>query len=142
MNIIAYLTYFVLQTATAAWQPYKTTAELDVFYRAEQCHDEANGIHREYILLKFVNKTEKEMDVAWNLESYSDNACTTCNNAEYKYSIHLKPGQTLEADCSSAHELKIFVRHLDLPNHKKFSRFELGNLTTSVILSTHTNPRF
>ena len=143
MNLIAYLSYFVLHMATPNWQTYKTTPEVDVFYRAEQCHDAANGTHREYILLKFVNKTDKKVQVSWQLESYQDNVCTTCNKDEYKYSIDLAPNQTLEADCSSAaRELKIFVKHLDLPNPKTFTKFELGNLATSVILSTHTNPRF
>lgn len=132
MNLLAYLTCLLLQTAPATWQPYKTTSEVDVFYRTEQCHDEVNGIHREYILLKFVNKTDKSLVVLWNLESYSNNVCTTCNNEEYNYSLKLEAHEEVEGKCSSApHKLKVFVKHLDLPNHSTFTKFELGNVRTA-----------
>lgn len=131
MNLLTYLTYLLLQTAPATWQPYKTTPQVDVFYRTEQCHDEVNGIHREYILLKFVNKTDENLVVLWNLESYSNNVCSTCGSDEYKYSLKLDAHQTLEGECSSEpHKLKVFVKHLDLPNHSTFTKFELGNLRT------------
>lgn len=143
MNLLAYISYLLLQTASPNWQTYKTTPEVDVLYRTEQCHDEANGIHRENILLKFVNKTDKKVTVSWQLESYYNNACATCGKDEYKFTLTLEPNAAVEGNCSSVgHDLRIFVKHLDLPNHKNFTKFELGNLNTSVLLSTHQNPKF
>lgn len=129
MNLLAYISYLLLQTASSDWQTYKTTPEVNVFYRTEQCHDEANGIHRENILLKFVNKTDKKVTVFWQLESYTNNECNTCGKDEYKFSLVLNPKASVEGNCSSVgHDLKIFVKHLDLPNHKTFTKFELGDL--------------
>ena len=133
MNFIAYLTLFLFQSATPDWQVYKSTPEADVYFRNEACHDEANGIHREYVLLKFVNKTDHKLKLSWQLERYEAGTCTTCNKNEYAYSLTMEPHQTLEADCASKdRELKVFVKHLDLPNPKAFSKFELSGFSAET----------
>lgn len=130
MNLLVYLSYLVVYATSASWQPYKSTQEVDVFVRTEQCHDEVNGMHREYLLLKFVNKTDRDVQVSWQQENYYGNACSTCGKDEYKYSIKLTGQQIMEGTCAdNSRELKVFVKHLDLKNDRTLSKFELGNFT-------------
>lgn len=143
MNILFYLSFFLLQPPAAAeWKTYKSTPEVDVLYRTEECHDEANGFHREYILLKFVNKTDRSLHLTWQLERYENNACVTCNQDEYKYSMYMGAGETLVGECTSGGTpgLKIFTKHLNLPNHSTFTKFELGAFT--AVAATHVSPKF
>jgi hypothetical protein len=134
MNILTILTYFIIQSNVSDWQTYKSLPQVDVLYTLEQCHDEVNGMHREYILLKFVNKTDKKIKLDWQYERYEDGTCNTCGSNEYKYSLVLKANETIEAKCDSKErELKVFVKHLDLPNVKNFSKFELGGLKVTEL---------
>lgn len=143
MNLFTYLTCLLFQTVTPTWQTYKTMPEVDVFFRTEQCHDEVNGIDREYILLKFVNKANYPVNVKWQLESYSNNVCNTCTNDEYKYQIHLSANGSAEGECPvPAPELRIFVKHLYLPNHSTFTKFELGNIEVVKATRTVGTPSF
>jgi len=134
MNILTILTYFIIQSNVSGWQMYKSLPQVDVLYTPQQCHDEVNGIHREYMLLKFVNKTDKKIKLDWQYERYEGSTCNTCASDEYKYSLVLKPNETIEAQCDSKErELKVFVKHLDLPNIKNFSKFELGGLKVTEL---------
>jgi len=142
MNTLFSLSFFLIQAFTGAeWKSYKSTSSVDVFYRTEECHDVANGFHREYILLKFVNKTDKALYLTWQLERYENNACVTCGKAEYKYSYVVPAGKSVEGTCGSdSKQLIIFSKHLDLPNHSTLTKFELGNFMASS--ATHVAPSF
>lgn len=134
MNIITLLSFLLIQPNISGWQTYKSLPEADIFYKVEQCHDEVNGLHREYVLLKFVNKTNEKIKLTWNVERYEGTACNTCGKSEYTYSLELTPNQTIEGDCVT-HDKKttVFIRHLDLPNPKPFSKFELGSLAVVAL---------
>lgn len=134
MKLIALLSYFLVQSHVNSWQTYKSLPEADIFFKLEQCHDNVNGIHREYVLLKFVNKTNNRIKLSWNMERYEADVCTTCNKDEYKYSLELDPNQSVEGECATHDKkLSVFVKHLDLPNAKPYSKFELGSLTVTTL---------
>lgn len=134
MNLLTLLSSFLLFTASPNWQSYKSTPQVDVDYRTEQCNDASNGIYREYIFLRMKNKTSQSVNVSWQFERYENNACSTCGKDEYKYSVTIAPNAEIIAQCgSNQRELMVFVKHLDLPNHKTFTKFELGNFTVTPL---------
>lgn len=134
MNLLAILSFIVFQTNVSGWQTYKTLPQVDIMYKMEQCHDEVNGMHREYAILKFVNKTNNKLKLTWNLERYEGTSCSTCGKDEYNYSLELNPNETIEGNCVTQDRLTtVFVKHLDLPNHTTFTKFELGNLTVTQL---------
>jgi hypothetical protein len=130
MEIISLIAAFLFSSPAEGWVSYKSTPQVDVFYMSSDCHDEVNGIHRNYLLLKFVNKTSQKLIINWQYEHYEGTVCKTCNKPEYAYSLTLLPNQTIQANCGSTErELKVFVKHLDLPNSGTFTHFEMGNFT-------------
>lgn len=134
MKLIALITYLFVQAQVTDWKQYKSLPELDVMYKTEEVHDQANDIHQEYIVLKFINKSNDKLLITWNTERYQGAKCTTCGNDEYKYSLVLEPMQSIEgANATSAQKLKIFVKHLNLPNNNPFTKFELGGLKVSKL---------
>lgn len=134
MKLLALFSYFVIQSHISGWQTYKSTPQVDVMYKMEQCHDEVNSIHREYVILKFVNKTNNKIKLTWNMERYDATGCGTCGNDEYKYSLELDPNQTVEGNCATQdNKTTVFVKHLDLPNYSTFTKFELGGLIVTVL---------
>lgn len=132
--IISFLMLFNANANSGEWQTYKSLPEVDVLYAYSDCNDNANGIHQQHILLKFVNKTDANLKLDWQYERYEGEKCNTCNKDEYKYSLNLAANETVAGSCEKkTKELNVFVKHLDLKNYGQFTRFELANLKVTKL---------
>lgn len=120
------------------WKLYKETNGVQVYQMTKECHDDANGLHQELILLKVINTTSQNMKVSWTLEAWYDNKCTTCHNPddpEYQFSVKVNAGESVSGSCdiSEGQTLKIFKGFLNKENTAKLTKFELNNLKANPI---------
>lgn len=65
---------------------------------------------KQYVFLKFTNKTEHHLNVHYQIHKYYNGKCTSCQNSESKYELTLTPNQTQTGDCqyTTTKALKIF----------------------------------
>lgn len=115
------------------WTMYKEVNGIQIFQKPTECHDVANGLHQEIILLKFINTTSQDMEISWGLEAWYDGNCTTCHdpdNKEYQFSLSIKGGETISGVCDiqQGNTLRIFKGFLDKEGTSTLTRFELNNI--------------
>ncbi len=118
--------------ATGDWITYFKNSEVEILYRYSDCNDEINGIHRQKVLLRFVNLTQSQVKVSFAKKlAYSS---LPSNPGDVKvYSLVLQPQQTAEGVCSSKDKaLFIFSRQLNL-NSPQLQKFELINISVNTI---------
>jgi hypothetical protein len=100
-----------------------------------ECNDEANGIFQEMILVQFVNTTQKDFRLSWDMLLWYDGKCTTCESTdgEYHYVVALEAGGIKEGVCTagSPGELRFFVRFLNYDHIPVLTRYAMDNFTVS-----------
>jgi len=141
---IATFLVFILTTSTVfsqdiefkksdQWEFMYEIDGVNFYYKATECHDEANGFHREYVLLKLENTNDYAVVVEWDVEMYYFNECFNCGdklNDEHHRVATIEANQTIEGTCTLGEEktLKIFSRFLDFDNPKAtLTNFKLIN---------------
>lgn len=120
------------------WTLYKEVNGIQIFQKPTECHDVANGLHQEIILLKFVNTTPRDMEMTWTLEAWYDGKCLTCNdqdNPEYQFSQNIKGGESVSGTCdiNEGRTLRIFKGFLDKENTSTLTKFELKNIQANPL---------
>lgn len=115
------------------WKLYKEVNGVQIYQKTIECHDEANGLHQEIILLKFVNTTSQDFEMTWTLEAWYDGKCSTCHdpdNPEYQFSVKIEGGESVEGTCDIAEgkTLRIFKGFLDKEGTAQLTKFELKNI--------------
>ena len=115
------------------WQLYSEKNGVQIYYKTQECRIESQGLHQEYVLLKFVNTTDENLIVEWDNELWYNNVCRTCGSKtnEHHYEISLSSGDSVEGGCSldSERKLRIFSKFLNLQSKSQLTKFELVNIT-------------
>ncbi len=124
---------FQVKAQDSDWELYKEINGVQIYQKVTECHDAANGLHQELILLKFVNTTDQDMELSWTLEAWYDGECSTCDdpdNAEYQFELTLSSGETATGTCdiSEGKTLRIFKGFLDKEGTATLTKFELNNM--------------
>ncbi|MCF8218532.1 MAG: hypothetical protein K9I29_03925 [Bacteroidales bacterium] len=127
-----------LNAQESEWKLYKEVNGVQIYEKPTECHDEANGLHQEMILLKFVNTTSRDFNITWTLEAWYDGTCTTCHdpdNPEYQFSTKLKAGESIQGTCDTEEgkTLRIFKGFLDKDNTATLTKFELKNIKANPL---------
>jgi hypothetical protein len=126
--LLALLTVVSVSWSQPDWKVYLSTPDVDILYREQDCHDEVNGLHRTYVFLKIVNKTDAALELSWLTERYAGGICKTCGKEEYRQKLVVEAGSEIAPSCNEPNKpLMIFKKHLDLPNSSVLERFELGD---------------
>ncbi|MGM0647026.1 MAG: hypothetical protein ACQESZ_01410 [Bacteroidota bacterium] len=120
------------------WTLYKEVNGIQIFQKPTECHDVANGLHQEIILLKFINTTSEDMEISWSLEAWYDGNCATCHDPddeEYQFSLAIKGGETISGVCDiqQGNTLRIFKGFLDKEGTSTLTRFELNNIRANPL---------
>ncbi len=120
------------QQVKKEWKLLMEKNGIQVYYSYEDCHDIVNGIHQENAVLKFVNTTDKNLSIDWDLKIWYNNNCVNCdeNEKEHHFTLKLNAGETKKGSCetrSKNRELVIFSKFLNMENKSTLSKFELQN---------------
>ncbi len=115
-----------------AWTLLMEKSGIQVFYKYADCNDEKNGIFQEMAYLKFVNTTNMNVALDWDLKRWLDDKCVNCdsNNPEHHFSFKLNAGETKSGTCenrSDFRELSIFSKFLNMQNRTTLTKFSLEN---------------
>ncbi|PLW94992.1 MAG: hypothetical protein C0592_01140 [Marinilabiliales bacterium] len=106
---------------------------VNFYYKATECHDESQGYHREYVLLKLENTNDYSVVVDYDVEMYFHNECFNCGdklNSEHHRTAYIEGNSTIEGTCTIGEDktLKIFSRFLNYDNPKAtLTNFKLIN---------------
>ncbi|MFZ4414134.1 MAG: hypothetical protein ACOYOV_13710 [Bacteroidales bacterium] len=106
---------------------------VQVYAIYEDCDDIINGIHQENAVLKFVNTTDRNLSIDWDLKIWYNGSCVNCdkNEKEHHFATHLKAGETKRGSCETRNinrELVIFSKFLNMENKSVLTNFELQNV--------------
>lgn len=119
-------------SATGEWKSYFKNNEVEVLYRYSDCHDEANGIHQQKILLKFVNLQNKKVEVTYTKELSFSNRQNGKPDVR-DFSVQLEPKATIEGTCTvKDNRLFIFSKQLNF-EATKLEKFELKNISVKPL---------
>ncbi|MFO8086626.1 MAG: hypothetical protein R6T91_02305 [Bacteroidales bacterium] len=97
--------------------------------------DPSEGINQEMTLLKVVNTTEQTLTIEWYDVRWYNDQCVNCQHyedPEYKHSLTLSPGESLEGKCSfeSPNGLSLFKKFNERES-KTLTKFELRELSVN-----------
>ncbi len=122
-------------TAQDAWKNHSRTAELEINYRYEECHDVVNGTHKSIVMLQFVNLTNKQLSVSYNKHAWYNDICKGCENTpESRMGIRLAPNETKAGSCADKQTkaLYIFDKMLNVKANT-LQKFELANIQITTV---------
>ena len=129
LGTLLFLTSSLLH-AQDVWKHYFENSQLKVEYRYSDCHDEANGIHQQKVLLRFSNLTNSAVDVSFQRKTDYGKGYTTENNQQHL----LVPAKgEKEGSCSEKDKsLFIFSKHLNMDG-RTLQKFELSNINVTTV---------
>jgi hypothetical protein len=119
-----------------SWTNYHSSREVEINYQKAECHDIANGVHKQVMLLQFVNLTNKKLSVSFNKQMWYNGKCTGCDNPpEQHFTITLNPQQTLAGSCADKRDKSLYVvnKMLNRTSTSALTKFELSNIQISAI---------
>lgn len=120
-----------LSKAADEWKLYFSNESIEIYYTYTDCHDEANGLHQQKILYRFVNKGDANVEVSFNKEIYYNASVPVSTDAVNK--IVVNKAQQVEGDCSTRNKaLYTFVKQLNIKGHE-VQKCELKNITIKPI---------
>lgn len=133
-TLIALLTILLVIPAMAAddWKSYFKNNEVEILYRYVDCHDDANGLHQQKILLRFVNLQNKRVELSFTKALiFSNNSSGIPDVRDFK--VQLEPKAALEGDCTTRNNrLFIFSKQLNFSS-THLEKFELKNIVVKPI---------
>jgi hypothetical protein len=116
-----------------SWQTYFKNETVIIEYRYEDCHDEQNGTHKQFVFLKVSNTSAEVVEISFSKEFWYNDKCTNCeaNSPEHQVTLKLKPNSVDEGRCGTSNtSLKIFSKFLDMKK-SQLTKFELKNISVS-----------
>ena len=117
------------------WEIVYQSSALNIYSNYTECHDVANGIHKEKVLLKFENLTNQDLELSYSREMWYDDRCLGCeeNASEYTYTINLSPYESKAGDCATKDKTwYIFSKFLNRKT-AELSRFEIKDVNIKNI---------
>ncbi|MCW5906932.1 MAG: hypothetical protein KIS94_03665 [Chitinophagales bacterium] len=116
--------------AADEWTSYYADNSVQIFYRYADCHDDANGIHQQKVLFRFVNLSAAKVELSFAKELTYTN--TAANAGDKVFKISLAPNQTAEGDCQTKDKaLFAFSKFLNR-QAQQLTKFELKNISVTV----------
>lgn len=136
--IVLSVIFFISKAQAQQWKLYKEVDGVKIFYSYQDCHDEKQSFHRQFVVLRFENTTDKTLQVTWKVNTWYNQKCSGCdsNSPEFERLISLEPKQTKEGDCNfnSSKLLRIFSKFLNYEDKtSELEKFELVNIKVSTI---------
>lgn len=111
-----------------AWEIIEETTQ----YKIEKMHiicKSSQGFDYDYVVLRFSNLTNQEIELSFNFETWNENGCSNCNNPDLGTfrKINLLPLQVIEGNCDYKKDyLSVFHHSLtDHPNAFKSKLVEI-----------------
>ncbi|MBK7148741.1 MAG: hypothetical protein IPH78_07940 [Bacteroidetes bacterium] len=134
MNKLLGLLVLILSTcgiqAQDVWETYFQDSQLKVEFRYADCHDEANGIHQQKVLLRFLNLTKSALEVSYQRKPDYGEGYTSETNLQH---IRLGANAVMEGSCTEKDKsLFLFRRHLNRQG-RSLQRFELANIQAIIV---------
>jgi hypothetical protein len=112
---------------------------VNFYYNVVECHDEANGYHREYVHFKLENTNDYDVAVEWDIIMYYNGKCLNCGD---KQTIEHHRVATVSANTSTEGQcmdfgnktLRVFSRLLNYNDPTStLTKFELINKTINKL---------
>jgi len=131
--------FFFAAINTQAKEPssvYFENSQIRITQHTEDCHDEANGTHRQYIFLQFENLIDKPIAVSFKKELWYNEQCTTCEktSTEHLMNVSLSAKETKTGSCEKREPAySVFSKMLDKTTNSSLTSFELKNIQISII---------
>ncbi len=113
------------------WKLYNEINDIQIFVQNCNCHDNANGIHQEYILLKILNTSLQNKKISWSEKLYYNGNCVNCDekNSELFFETELLPNQEKHGNCIDNYEtFRIFSKFLNYKDKPYLTKYELINI--------------
>lgn len=110
------------------WKTYFESKEVKVLYCYTDCHDEANGLHQQKILLKFINLQNKAVEVSYGRQLQFSNKQSTSPDVK-QFTVNLAANATLQGDCTTKNNaLFIFSKQLNFSS-TQLEKFDLQSIS-------------
>ncbi len=113
------------------WTLYQEISGVEIYFQKTECHDIKYDKHAEYVLIKIINTTKKDLKVQWKREIWYNYECFNCESEseEYISKVLVKAGESIEGNCSkeSNRNLNICSKLLRY-NTKKLTDFKMTGL--------------
>ena len=119
------------------WELYSENNGVLIYSKTSDCHMPSQGLHQEMLLLKFVNTTNQNMQIDFDVEIWSMEECMNCESLKEDHrSITLNAGESVEGKCDNLMNsggLMLFVRFLERDTRPPImTRFEIVNLNINI----------
>lgn len=121
----------VFTYAADEWTNYYSDNSVQVFYRYTDCRNEADGIHQQKVVFKFVNLTGKAIAISFNKQLFYSNQKQSGDDMPFQ--LTLPPKQSVEGSCNEKDKaLFSFVKHLNMDG-AQLQDFKLTNISITTI---------
>lgn len=121
--------------ATPDWTMVHEQDEFTVEYRWMDCPDPANGMHKEYIVLRYDNRTSSDLIVKFDMERYYNGVCATCANEDNELGrmVELPANSVVAGDCTTRdRSQRVFYRMLKPKTNSLLTDLRLLDFTVST----------
>jgi uncharacterized protein YcfL len=123
---------------SSSWQSLKSDNDIEIKYRYADCDLPSYGTHNENVYLQITNKTDKKIQLEWNVEYWYNNKCSGCEsgNLENHKIIKLNPHETIQGSCSEKCDpsLLIFSKMLNTGTKSELTDFNLRDIKVTSIV--------
>lgn len=134
----------IIIAGNEGWTLYKSIDGVQIYSKVIPCSASSDpaqtNANHEIMIFRFVNTTDKEVSVSWIFDVWYGNNCRTCGlkadqKKDYTHYLKLKANQTIEGTCTDKLNsgLMLLSGKLNKENQKKLTKYEMNNLTISVI---------
>lgn len=119
-----------VKTITDKYQPYYQSNDVVVEVKKQDCDFPSDGIHQQFLLFKYENKTAETVKIDLHNDFYYNQTCKTCDSPEYNYSFELAPNQTIEATCDlqNPRYMAVFVKQNNFKSSSQLTSIELTSI--------------
>jgi len=122
----------------ANWELHKEVNGIQIYTQTVDCRIESEGFFQQFVLLKFVNTTQLNLKISWQLESWYfgpgyEGKCATCDKDEYKFDLIVPAGELIVGACDiySESKLKIFSKFLNFTTDVGLERYNIAVIDVS-----------
>lgn len=115
------------------WVLFKTYEGVEVYYQTVV--EETSRYHHEYVEIKYLNTTDKDLTFSGKLDLWLGQTCRSCAvtaPSDYHFTLVLPAGQAKEGPQNSPGlHFRFMKNNLNDNNFQKITRFEFSQLKVS-----------
>ena len=109
------------------WQVYENVNGVEINFCYQECNNVNQGMHKEYVVFKFINTTANLVEVSYSILLWYDEKEIMPGNKENVKHIVIEPNQIFETSCNKYREYNIFSKFLNY-NKTELTKFELVDI--------------